>query len=154
MAKTVINAKNVVSFNANDAQQNKTAEAVEKTVPEEPFFEDSEPVETRPLGMRKNRYLDESPQSDDWADKDPLETYGEGEEPGSVSTFTEVFIPLHTDSTGTVIRKGMVLVSVIVILCCLVAIIMKHGAVSAMIPYEVSAWTDALTGACTMLWNP
>lgn len=140
MAKNGIQAKNVVRFDEDQAK--------------EPFFENAEPVETAPLSMRKDRYLDETPQQPDWADDfEPLEET-EDSEPGSISTFAEVFIPLHSDSIGTVIRKGMVIVSVIVILCCLVAILMKHGAVSAAVPFDLSAWSDALTGAGAMLCNP
>lgn len=108
-------------------------EEAEAAPAERPAPVEDEPLETKPLTMRTSKYLDETPQDPDWADEeDTFLTDTESEE-APVSTFAEVFIPLHDDSTATIIRKGMVIVSVIVILCCLVAILMKHGQVSALI---------------------
>ncbi len=103
--------------------------------------DDAEVFETEPLELGKNRYLDETPQDPDWTDEEDDFDDDLEEDAGSISTFTEVFVPLHTDSTGAIIRKGMVIVSLIVILCCLVAIFMKQGAVSGTIASDVSAWT-------------
>lgn len=105
---------------------------------------EEEVFETEPLELRKNKYLDETPQDPDWADEeddfdDDYYDYDENEE--GISTFAEVFIPLHTDSTGAIIRKGMVIVSLIVILCCLVALFMKRGAIGGIVPADLSAWT-------------
>ena len=103
--------------------------------------DEAEVFETEPLELGKNRYLDETPQDPDWADEEDAfdDDFEEGAE--SISTFAEVFIPLHTDSTGAIIRKGMVIVSLIVILCCLVALFMRRGALAGCIPADISVWT-------------
>ncbi len=108
---------------------------------------EEEVFETEPLELRKNKYLDETPQDPDWADDeddfDDDYDYDYEEDGEGISTFAEVFIPLHTDSTGAIIRKGMVIVSLIVILCCLVALFMKRGAIGGVIPADLSTWTAA-----------
>ena len=50
-----------------------------------------------------------------------------------------MFIPLHDDTTGAIVRKGMVIVSLIVILCCIVAIVMKQTSLSGIIMPDISA---------------
>ena len=108
------------------------------------FSEDAEVFETEPLNLRTNsKYLDDEPQDPDWADEEDGfgDTDFEDDDEDGISTFAEVFIPLHTDSTGAIIRKGMVIVSLIVILCCLVALFMKRGAVGGVLTPDLSAWT-------------
>lgn len=123
-----------------------TAEEVSELAPERPAPE-PEAIETRPLNLRTSRYLDDDPQDPDWADEDDFENDYEEDGEDGVSTFAEIFIPLHDDSTGAVIRKGMVIVSVIVILCCLVAIVMKNGAVSGTIAPDFPALADRTAAA-------
>ena len=121
------------------------AEAVETEVANEvseevPLREVPEPeaIETKPLNLRQDRYLDETPQEPDWADEeDEFDDYEDGDE--ALSTLAEVFIPLHDDTTGAIVRKGMVIVSLIVILCCIVAIVMKQTSLSGIIMPDISA---------------
>lgn len=117
---------------------------VEAEVSEEvPLREVPEPeaIETKPLNLRQDRYLDETPQEPDWADEeDEFDDYEDGDE--ALSTIAEVFIPLHDDTTGAIVRKGMVIVSLIVILCCIVAIVMKQTSLSGVILPDISALTD------------
>ena len=97
-----------------------------------------EAIETKPLNLRQDRYLDETPQEPDWADEeDEFDDYEDGDE--ALSTLAEVFIPLHDDTTGAIIRKGMVIVSLIVILCCIVAIVMKQMSLGGVIMPDISA---------------
>ena len=97
-----------------------------------------EAIETKPLNLRQDRYLDETPQEPDWADEeDEFDDYEDGDE--ALSTLAEVFIPLHDDTTGAIVRKGMVIVSLIVILCCIVAIVMKQTSLSGIIMPDISA---------------
>ena len=97
-----------------------------------------EAIETKPLNLRQDRYLDETPQEPDWADEeDEFDDYEDGDE--ALSTLAEVFIPLHDDTTGAIIRKGMVIVSLIVILCCIVAIVMKQTSLGGVIMPDISA---------------
>ncbi|MBQ2016502.1 MAG: hypothetical protein II207_05835 [Clostridia bacterium] len=121
------------------------AEAVETEVANEvseevPLREVPEPeaIETKPLNLRQDRYLDETPQEPDWADEeDEFDDYEDGDE--ALSTLAEVFIPLHDDTTGAIVRKGLVIVSLIVILCCIVAIVMKQTSLSGIIMPDISA---------------
>ena len=100
-----------------------------------------EGIETRPLNLRQSRYLDEEPQAPDWADEDDeFDDYEDDEK--ALSTIAEVFIPLHDDTTGAIVRKGLVIVSLIVILCCIVAIVMKQTATGAVITPDITALTD------------
>ena len=100
-----------------------------------------EGIETRPLNLRQSRYLDEEPQAPDWADEDDeFDDYEDDEK--ALSTIAEVFIPLHDDTTGAIVRKGLVIVSIIVILCCIVAIVMKQTATGAVITPDITALTD------------
>lgn len=97
-----------------------------------------EAIETKPLNLRQDRYLDEEPQEPDWADEeDEFDDYEDDDE--ALSTLAEVFIPLHDDTTGAIVRKGMVIVSLIVILCCIVAIVMKQTSLSGIIMPDISA---------------
>lgn len=120
--------------------------AVEAEVSEEvPARKAPEPeaIETRPLNLRQDRYLDEEPQEPDWADEgDSFNDYDEEEEDEALSTIAEVFIPLHDDTTGAIVRKGMVIVSLIVILCCIVALVMRQAGTGAVITPDISALTD------------
>ena len=124
------------------------AEAVETDVANEvseevPLREVPEPeaIETKPLNLRQDRYLDEEPQEPDWADEeDEFDDYEDDD--ASLSTIAEVFIPLHDDTTGAIVRKGLVIVSLIVILCCIVAIVMKQTATGAVITPDITALTD------------
>jgi len=98
------------------------ADVVNEVSEEVPLRKAPEPeaIETKPLNLRQDRYLDETPQEPDWADEeDEFDDYEDGDE--ALSTLAEVFIPLHDDTTGAIVRKGMVIVSLIVILCCIVA---------------------------------
>lgn len=100
-----------------------------------------EAIETKPLNLRQDRYLDEEPQEPDWADEDDeFDDYEDDEK--ALSTIAEVFIPLHDDTTGAIVRKGLVIVSIIVILCCIVAIVMKQTATGAVITPDITALTD------------
>ncbi|MBO7689813.1 MAG: hypothetical protein J6T14_03105 [Clostridia bacterium] len=174
MAENKLKAKNVVSFSGGGAQAKETApaneeagvlnevdetiEKVEKAArqPEESVKADAsepaEPVETKPLNLRRSRYLDDTPQDGDWAD-DAFDEFDDYEEDArDISTFAEVFIPLHSDSTATVVRKGMAIVCVIVILCCLVALAMRGGQLSA-IAQDFSAQVEQAVQAAAVLLN-
>lgn len=165
MANKVIKAKNVVSFSTGEVLEQTEAavaapeeessvlkqvdEAIEKIEEAASRLDEAEAeaaelreaVETKPLNLRNtSRYLDAEPQDDDWEEDEP-EGYDDFAE-GEPSTFTEVFIPVHTDTAGAVVRKGMVLVSLVVILCCIVALVMRTGSVSGVISPDLSAWTD------------
>ena len=128
-----------------EAVEEAAAEAVETEVANEvseeiPLREVPEPeaIETKPLNLRQDRYLDETPQEPDWADEeDEFDDYEDDDE--TLSTFAEVFIPLHDDTTGAIVRKGLVIVSLIVILCCIVAIVMKQTSLSGIIMPDISA---------------
>ncbi len=132
------------------------AEAVETEVANEvseevPLREVPEPeaIETKPLNLRQDRYLDETPQEPDWADEeDEFDDYEDDDE--TLSTFAEVFIPLHDDTTGAIVRKGLVIVSLIVILCCIVAIVMKQTGFSGVIMPDISALTDQAAAAASI----
>ena len=132
------------------------AEAVETDVVNEvseevPLREVPEPeaIETKPLNLRQDRYLDETPQEPDWADEeDEFDDYEDDDE--TLSTFAEVFIPLHDDTTGAIVRKGLVIVSLIVILCCIVAIVMKQTSLSGIIMPDISALTDQAAAAASI----
>ncbi len=92
-----------------------------------------EAIETKPLNLRQDRYLDEEPQEPDWADEeDEFDDYEDDD--ASLSTIAEVFIPLHDDTTGAIV--------LIVILCCIVAIVMKQTATGAVITPDITALTD------------
>lgn len=152
MEKKPIQAKNVVSYKDGKrvAKPVKKVTAVDSgtedkeiVVSEEvPLRTPSEPeaFETRPLNLRQDRYLDEEPQEPDWADErgdfDDAEDYEADTD--EQSTFAEVFLPLQGDSTGTVVRKGLAIVSLIVILCCIVAILMKVGSIDGTIAPRLS----------------
>lgn len=162
MPDKVIKAKNVVSFADAPATEEVETPVMETAAEGAPIAKraakapNAEPLEINPLNLRKSRYVDEAPQDGDWADEeddfDPYETEDEGED---ISTFAEVFIPLHDDSTGAVIRKGMVIVSCIVIVCCLVAILMKSGAVGGTILFDVPALkAQAVSIASSVLVYP
>lgn len=140
MPEKVIKAKNVVSFTDGEVKEQipktspiDTAASEAETAVEAANAPVPEAIETKPLNLRNNRYLDDAPQDPDWADEEDYELETDEEEGDRISTFAEVFIPLHDDSTATVIRKGMVIVSVIVILCCLVAIFMKTGSIGGIL---------------------
>lgn len=118
-------------------------EIVDEVSEEIPLRDVPEPdaIETKPLNLRQDRYLDETPQEPDWADEeDEFDDYEDDDE--SLSTIAEVFIPLHDDTTGAIVRKGLVIVSLIVILCCIVAIVMKQTNLSGVILPDISALTD------------
>lgn len=118
-------------------------EIVDEVSEEIPLRDVPEPdaIETKPLNLRQDRYLDETPQEPDWADEeDEFDDYEDDDE--SLSTIAEVFIPLHDDTTGAIVRKGLVIVSLIVILCCIVAIVMKQTSLSGVILPDISALTD------------
>lgn len=145
MPEKVIKAKNVVSFNNGEVkEQTPKATPIDVAVAEAEAAVEAanapapEAIETKPLTLRNSRYLDEEPQDPDWADEEDFE-YETDEEGENISTFAEVFIPLHDDSTATVIRKGMVIVSVIVILCCLVAIFMKTGSIGGILAPDLTS---------------
>ncbi|MBP5272579.1 MAG: hypothetical protein ILO43_06435 [Clostridia bacterium] len=128
---------------AADVAETAEADVFEGTAPEET-------VETRPLNLRTSRYLDDTPQDGDWTDED-FDDYDDYEEPaGDISTFAEVFIPLHHDSTAAVVRKGMAIVCVIVIICCLVALALKGGQVSA-IAHDITAQAEQAVMAAAVL---
>ena len=144
-------AQKFIKKEATEAAAETAAEAAE-TVTTETENVVSEPVpprkapepegiETRPLNLRQSRYLDEEPQAPDWADEDDeFDDYEDDEK--ALSTIAEVFIPLHDDTTGAIVRKGLVIVSLIVILCCIVAIVMKQTATGAVITPDITALTD------------
>ena len=139
-----------------EAVEEAAAEAVETEVANEvseeiPLREVPEPeaIETKPLNLRQDRYLDETPQEPDWADEeDAFDDYEDDDE--TLSTFAEVFIPLHDDTTGAIVRKGLVIVSLIVILCCIVAIVMKQTGFSGVIMPDISALTDQAAAAASI----
>ena len=139
-----------------EAVEEAAAEAVETEVANEvseevPLREVPEPeaIETKPLNLRQDRYLDETPQEPDWADEeDEFDDYEDDDE--TLSTFAEVFIPLHDDTTGAIVRKGLVIVSIIVILCCIVAIVMKQTGFSGVIMPDISALTDQAAAAASI----
>lgn len=139
-----------------EAVEEAAAEAVETEVANEvseevPLREVPEPeaIETKPLNLRQDRYLDETPQEPDWADEeDEFDDYEDDDE--ALSTFAEVFIPLHDDTTGAIVRKGLVIVSLIVILCCIVAIVMKQTGFSGVIMPDISALTDQAAAAASI----
>lgn len=148
--------KNAPAFIKKEAAEAavKTAADVENEVSEmAPPRKAPEPeaIETKPLNLRQDRYLDEEPQEPDWADEeDEFDDYEDDDE--ALSTLAEVFIPLHDDTTGAIVRKGMVIVSLIVILCCIVAIVMKQTATGAVIAPDITALTDeASIAAATLL---
>lgn len=139
-----------------EAVEEAAAEAVETEVANEvseevPLREVPEPeaIETKPLNLRQDRYLDETPQEPDWADEeDAFDDYEDDDE--TLSTFAEVFIPLHDDTTGAIVRKGLVIVSLIVILCCIVAIVMKQTGFSGVIMPDISALTDQVANTASI----
>ena len=168
MEKKPLQAKNVVSFGdgtriARPQEARKTAaknaapadvenEVSEMAQPRK--APEPEAIETKPLNLRQDRYLDEEPQEPDWADEeDEFDDYDDYEDDDeALSTIAEVFIPLHDDTTGAIVRKGMVIVSLIVILCCIVAIVMKQTATGAVIAPDITALTDeASIAAATLL---
>ena len=128
------------SETATEAAGAVEADVVNEVSEEVPLRRAPEPeaIETKPLNLRQDRYLDETPQEPDWADgEDEFDDYEDGDE--ALSTLAEVFIPLHDDTTGAIVRKGMVIVSLIVILCCIVAIVMKQTSLSGIIMPDISA---------------
>lgn len=139
-----------------EAVEEAAAEAVEAEVANEvseeiPLREVPEPeaIETKPLNLRQDRYLDDTPQEPDWADEeDEFDDYEDDDE--TLSTFAEVFIPLHDDTTGAIVRKGLVIVSLIVILCCIVAIVMKQTGFSGVIMPDISALTDQVANTASI----
>ena len=139
-----------------EAVEEAAAEEVETEVANEvseevPLREVPEPeaIETKPLNLRQDRYLDDTPQEPDWADEeDAFDDYEDDDE--TLSTFAEVFIPLHDDTTGAIVRKGLVIVSLIVILCCIVAIVMKQTGFSGVIMPDISALTDQAAAAASI----
>jgi hypothetical protein len=151
--------KNAPAFIKKEAAEAavKTAADVENEVSEmAPPRKAPEPeaIEMKPLNLRQDRYLDEEPQEPDWADEeDEFDDYDDYEDDDeALSTLAEVFIPLHDDTTGAIVRKGMVIVSLIVILCCIVAIVMKQTATGAVIAPDITALTDeASIAAATLL---
>ncbi|MEE1300634.1 MAG: hypothetical protein UHI93_08815, partial [Acutalibacteraceae bacterium] len=102
-SETVVK-KAEASFIKAEAVEEAAAEAVETEVANEvseevPLREVPEPeaIETKPLNLRQDRYLDETPQEPDWADEeDEFDDYEDDDE--TLSTFAEVFIPLHDDT--------------------------------------------------------
>lgn len=165
MEKKPLQAKNVVSFGdgtriARPQEVRKTAaknaapadvenEVSEMAPPRK--APEQEAIEMKPLNLRQDRYLDEEPQEPDWADEEDEFDDNEDDDE-ALSTLAEVFIPLHDDTTGAIVRKGMVIVSLIVILCCIVAIVMKQTATGAVIAPDITALTDeASIAAATLL---
>ncbi len=154
-SETVVK-KAEAGFIKAEAVEEAAAEAVETEVANEvseevPLREVPEPeaIETKPLNLRQDRYLDETPQEPDWADEeDEFDDYEDDDE--TLSTFAEVFIPLHDDTTGAIVRKGLVIVSLIVILCCIVAIVMKQTGFSGVIMPDISALTDQAAAAASI----
>lgn len=154
-SETVVK-KAEAGFIKAEAVEEAAAEAVETEVANEvseevPLREVPEPeaIETKPLNLRQDRYLDETPQEPDWADEeDEFDDYEDDDE--TLSTFAEVFIPLHDDTTGAIVRKGLVIVSLIVILCCIVAIVMKQTGFSGVIMPDISALTDQAANAASI----
>lgn len=133
---------------AVDAVETEVANEVSEEVPLREVPE-PEAIETKPLNLRQDRYLDETPQEPDWADEeDEFDDYEDDDE--TLSTFAEVFIPLHDDTTGAIVRKGLVIVSLIVILCCIVAIVMKQTGFSGVIMPDISALTDQAANAASI----
>ena len=133
---------------AVDAVETEVANEVSEEVPLRKVPE-PEAIETKPLNLRQDRYLDETPQEPDWADEeDAFDDYEDDDE--TLSTFAEVFIPLHDDTTGAIVRKGLVIVSLIVILCCIVAIVMKQTGFSGVIMPDISALTDQAAAAASI----
>ena len=154
-SETVVK-KAEAGFIKAEAVEEAAAEAVETEVANEvseevPLREVPEPeaIETKPLNLRQDRYLDDTPQEPDWADEeDAFDDYEDDDE--TLSTFAEVFIPLHDDTTGAIVRKGLVIVSLIVILCCIVAIVMKQTGFSGVIMPDISALTDQAAAAASI----
>ena len=133
---------------AADAVETEVANEVSEEVPLREVPE-PEAIETKPLNLRQDRYLDDTPQEPDWADEeDAFDDYEDDDE--TLSTFAEVFIPLHDDTTGAIVRKGLVIVSLIVILCCIVAIVMKQTGFSGVIMPDISALTDQAAAAASI----
>lgn len=133
---------------AADAVETEVANEVSEEVPLREVPE-PEAIETKPLNLRQDRYLDETPQEPDWADEeDEFDDYEDDDE--TLSTFAEVFIPLHDDTTGAIVRKGLVIVSIIVILCCIVAIVMKQTGFSGVIMPDISALTDQVANTASI----
>ena len=133
---------------AVDAVETEVANEVSEEVPLREVPE-PEAIETKPLNLRQDRYLDETPQEPDWADEeDAFDDYEDDDE--TLSTFAEVFIPLHDDTTGAIVRKGLVIVSLIVILCCIVAIVMKQTGFSGVIMPDISALTDQVANTASI----
>ena len=133
---------------AVDAVETEVANEVSEEVPLREVPE-PEAIETKPLNLRQDRYLDDTPQEPDWADEeDAFDDYEDDDE--TLSTFAEVFIPLHDDTTGAIVRKGLVIVSLIVILCCIVAIVMKQTGFSGVIMTDISALTDQAAAAASI----
>lgn len=133
---------------AADAVETEVANEVSEEVPLREVPE-PEAIETKPLNLRQDRYLDETPQEPDWADEeDEFDDYEDDDE--TLSTFAEVFIPLHDDTTGAIVRKGLVIVSLIVILCCIVAIVMKQTGFSGVIMPDISALTDQVANTASI----
>ena len=133
---------------AVDAVETEVANEVSEEVPLREVPE-PEAIETKPLNLRQDRYLDDTPQEPDWADEeDAFDDYEDDDE--TLSTFAEVFIPLHDDTTGAIVRKGLVIVSLIVILCCIVAIVMKQTGFSGVIMPDISALTDQAAAAASI----
>ena len=133
---------------AAEAVETEVANEVSEEVPLRKVPE-PEAIETKPLNLRQDRYLDETPQEPDWADEeDEFDDYEDDDE--TLSTFAEVFIPLHDDTTGAIVRKGLVIVSLIVILCCIVAIVMKQTGFSGVIMPDISALTDQAAAAASI----
>lgn len=133
---------------AVNAVETEVANEVSEEVPLREVPE-PEAIETKPLNLRQDRYLDETPQEPDWADEeDAFDDYEDDDE--TLSTFAEVFIPLHDDTTGAIVRKGLVIVSLIVILCCIVAIVMKQTGFSGVIMPDISALTDQAAAAASI----
>lgn len=133
---------------AADAVETEVANEVSEEIPLREVPE-PEAIETKPLNLRQDRYLDETPQEPDWADEeDEFDDYEDDDE--TLSTFAEVFIPLHDDTTGAIVRKGLVIVSLIVILCCIVAIVMKQTGFSGVIMPDISALTDQVANTASI----
>lgn len=136
-AEAAVKAANTAKKTAAEASE--VFEAVPGEVPPERPAPTPEAIETKPLNLRAGKYLDEEPQDPDWADEEGESDFEPADDSGAISTFAEVFIPMHDDSTGAVIRKGMVIVCCIVILCCIVAIFMKTGTIGGTVTPDFSA---------------
>lgn len=166
MPNQKIKAKHVVSFTTGEVKEQGNvvpepeAAVTSETVTPEPAISEAEAteeavkavdaantlrrpeveaIETKPLTLRSSKYLDEAPQDPDWTDEEEDIDFDPEDDGEGISTFAEVFIPMHDDSIATVIRKGMVIVCCIVILCCLVALVLKSGSISGTVTPDVSA---------------